>query len=357
MGAILTEESLVEEVIPSARPKLEIVEVTEDYGKVIVEPLERGFGVTMGNSLRRVLLSSLPGAAVTWVRIDGAQHEYSVVPHLKEDVSELFMNIKGVRIKPMADRPGSLRLEVKGPGVVTAGDIQPSADFEIVNPEQYLGTLDSHEGRLSMEFQVEIGKGYVAATHTEGKQIGVLPVDAIFTPVTKVNFNVEKTRVGQVTDYDRLVLEVWTDKTKSPVDAVKEAGQLLVDSFFQFVTLGQAPEGSLERPNLSQNIPADQYNMAIERLNLSARTLNCLKRSKINKIGEVLQKSHDDLLSIKNFGEKSLEELYDRLRNMGFMPIGDAAEQPGGEAPTNIAAGRGAIKDLSALKDLLGEGD
>jgi DNA-directed RNA polymerase subunit alpha len=181
--------------------------------------------------------------------------------------------------------------------------------------------------------------------------------------VIKVNFNVEKTRVGQVTNYDRLVLEVWTDKTKSPVDAVKEAGQLLVDSFFQFVTLGQASEGSLERPSLSQNIPADQYNMPIERLNLSARTLNCLKRSKINKVGEVLEKSHDELLKIKNFGEKSLQELYDRLRSMGFMSMEVATaqkaaeEQTGEEAPTNIAAGRGAIKDLSALKDLLGQGD
>ena len=380
--AILTDQSLVEEIVPSTRPSIDVIESTDTYGKVVVEPLERGFGVTLGNALRRVLLNSLPGASITWVRIEGVQHEFSTIPHVKEDVAELFLNIKGIRIKRMADRPGALRLDIQGPGQVTAGDIQPSADFEIVNPEQYLASLDSPEGRLTMEFQVEIGKGYVPAAHTEGMPIGVLPVDAIFTPVLKVNYNVEKTRVGQVTNYDRLVLEIWTDGTKSPVDAVREAGQLLVDSFFQFVNIGQAQESEIDarRPTMPA-IPADQYNMPIERLNLSARTLNCLKRAKINKVGEVLEKSHEELLKIKNFGEKSLQELYERLGAMGLLSkIQGAegkmesaekseAEEPELEPASMQAAaaaqarslaeperggGRGSLRDLSALRALLG---
>ena len=381
MVTILTDQSLVEEIVPSTRPTIEIIESTDTYGKVVVEPLERGFGVTLGNALRRVLLSSLPGASITWVRIEGVQHEFSTMPHVKEDVAELFLNIKGIRIKRLADRPGALRLDVRGPGQVTAGDIQPSADFEIINPEQYLASLDSPEARLTMEFRVEIGKGYVPATHTEGMPIGVLPVDAIFTPVTRVNYNVEKTRVGQVTNYDRLVLEIWTDGTKSPEEAVREAGQLLVDSFFQFVNIGQSMAGAPERPALAQAIPPDQFNMPIERLNLSARTFNCLKRAKINKVGEVLEKSHEELLKIKNFGDKSLAELYDRLRALGLLSQNQGAEgktdpsangQPEPEMETATASlqtastqGRSLVepernsrlRDLSALRALLGEGN
>lgn len=382
--AILTDQSLVEEIVPSTRRSIEVIESTDTYGKVVVEPLERGFGVTLGNALRRVLLNSLPGASITWVRIEGVQHEFSTIPHVKEDVAELFLNIKGIRIKRTADRSGALRLDIQGPGQVTAGDIQLSADFEIVNPEQYLASLDSPEGRLTMEFQVEIGKGYQPAARTEGMPIGMLPVDAIFTPVLQVNYNVEKTRVGQVTNYDRLVLELWTDGTKSPVDAVREAGQLLVDSFLQFVKIGQV-QGTESDPRLAKmpSIPEEQYNMPIERLNLSARTVNCLKRAKINKVGEVLEKSRVELLKIKNFGEKSLQELYERLGAIG-LPSDiqgtegkmDAAganaetEEPDLEPaslqapaaaypralrePVRGSGGRGSLRDLSALRALLG---
>jgi len=377
--AILTDQSLVDEIVPSNRPTIVIIQSTDTYGKVVVEPLERGFGMTMGNALRRVLLSSLPGASITWVRIEGVQHEFSTIPHVKEDVAELFLNIKGIRIKRLADRPGTLRLDIRGPGQVTAGDIQPSADFEITNPEQYLASIDSTEGRLTMEFQVEIGKGYVPAAHTEGMPIGVLPVDAIFTPVNRVNYNVEKTRVGQVTNYDRLVLEIWTDGTKTPVGAVREASQLLVDSFFQFVNMGQAMGDAPERPALAKAIPADQYNMPIERLNLSARTLNCLKRAKINKVGEVLDRNHEELLKIKNFGDKSLAELYDRLRTLGLLSQiqgavdrtdSSANEHSEPEMETANASIQTAstqarpliepernsrLRDLSALRGLLGE--
>ena len=287
----------------------------------------------------------------------------------------MMSNMKGIRIKPLSDRSGTLRLEVRGPGQVTAGDIQPSADFEIINTEQYLASLDSEKGSLSAECNVELGKGYVPAAHTEEMPIGVLPVDAIFTPVRRVNYNVEKTRVGQVTDYERLVLEIWTDGTKSAEEAVREAAQVLVDSFFQFAALGQVAEGMPERQPLAHAIPADQYNMAIERLDLSARTLNCLKRAKINKVGEALEKSHDELLKIKNFGEKSLTELYDRLQALGLLPAaeeeageGDRAEDPAAgasvaEAPSaegetdedNKAAetGQEPIRGLTALRAAL----
>jgi len=385
---MVTEEPLVEEAPPSTKPVLEVVESTDNYGKIVVEPLERGFGVTLGNALRRVLLSALSGAAISWVRIEGVQHEYSTLPHLKEDVAELILNLKSVRIKAHSERPGPLRLEIQGPGEVCAGDIQPSADFDIVNPELFLASLDSEEGRLSVEFHVEIGKGYVPAAHTEGMPIGVLPVDAIYSPVTRVNYTVEKTRVGQVTDYDRLVLEVSTDGTWTAAEAVRGAGQILVDSFFQFVALGQDMEVAPDRQPLAHAIPADQYNMLIERLDLSARTLNCLKRAKVNKVGEVLERSHDELLKIKNFGDKSLNELYDRLRALGLLSqvegspaalaaasataegapaepqdvqdtrMSDAA--PAGEEPEEaeaVSRSRAPIRDLSALRALLSDDD
>ena len=375
----LTEEPIIEEIAPSTDPRIEVAESTEDYGRFVVEPLQRGFGVTLGNALRRMLLSSLTSAAITWVRIDGVQHEYSTIPLVKEDVSEFLLNVKAVRVKPLSDRPGTLRLEIQGPGQVTVGDIQPSADFEVVNSEQYLVSVEE-KGTLSVEFHVDLGKGYVPAAHTDDMPIGVLPVDAVFTPVWKVNFAVENTRVGQVTDFERLVLEVWTDGTKTPQEAVREAAQLLVDSFFQFVALGQVVEGMADRQPLAHAIPADQYNMPIERLELSARTLNCLKRAKINKVGEALEKSRDELLKIKNFGEKSLAELYERLQAHGLPlatpdaeaapeeaqapalldgPVAEEAESMEATAPSeepDRPSGRETLRDLSALRvALLGE--
>jgi DNA-directed RNA polymerase subunit alpha len=337
---MVIDQVLIEEPSPSAVPVLEMVESTGNFGKIVVEPLERGFGVTLGNALRRVLLSSLPGAAITSIRIDGVQHEYTTIPMMKEDVSEFILNIKGVRIKAYSDRPGPLRLEVQGPGEISAGDIQPSADFEIVNPELYLATLDSAEARFVADFNVEIGKGYVQATHPEDGQIGMLPVDAIFSPVTRANYTVEKTRVGQVTDFDKLVLEVWTDGTKSANACVREAAQIIVDSFFQFAHLDSGAEGMPNRQGLAHALPADQYNMPIERLGLSARTLNCLKRAKVNRVGEVVEKTRSELLKIKNFGDKSLTELYDRLQVLGLLDkvegAGQSAAAP--EPPVAVAA-------------------
>ena len=315
---------------PPPKPQIKPLEVGDTYGKFVAEPLERGYGTTVGNPLRRVLLSSIPGTAVTWVKIDGLQHEYSTVPHVKEDVMEILLNVKAIRLRSLSDRPGKLRLEVSGEGRVCAGDIVTSSDFEIVNPELHLATLDSAEAQLSMELNVEQGKGYVPASGANGLPIGILPVDAIFSPVRKVNYAVERTRVGQVTDYERLVLDVWTDGTITPVEAMRQAASILVNHFFLFSGFPGTAEGIGEGAGRGLAIPAEQYSMPVEKLELSARTVNCLKRAHINKVGEVLEMSAADLLKISNFGEKSLEELYDRLRQMGLMPqeAEESAEEP-----------------------------
>lgn len=318
---------------PSLEVKAE--ELQTGYGKFGLAPLERGYGMTVGNALRRVLLSSIPGTAVTWVKIEGVFHEYSTIPHVKEDVTELLVNFKAIRLRSLGSRPGKLRLEVSGEGVATAGDIMTSADFEIVNPELHIATLDSPEAKFSVEFNVEQGKGYLPAVQANGLPIGVLPVDAIFTPVRRVNYSVERTRVGQVTDYDKLVLEIWTDETIAPSEALSRAGQILVDRFFLFANFAKATETRGEKASLSLAIPAETYNTPIERLELSARTLNCLKRAHINRVGEVLEKDKSELLKIRNFGEKSLEELYRRLMEAGFMPNEpEAISGPSQDAPS-----------------------
>jgi len=306
--------------VETPRPEIKAEELAEGYGKFSIGPLERGYGMTLGNPLRRTLLSSIPGTAVTWIKIEGVTHEYSSIPHVKEDVPTLLLNFKAVRLRSLGDRPGKLRLEVSGEGVVTAGDIMTSADFEIANPELPVATLDSPEARLSVEFNVEQGKGYVPAVGGNGLPIGVLPVDAIFTPVRRVNYTVERVRVGQVTDYERLLLEIWTDETISPMDALSQAGQILVDRFFLFANIRKATEALGDKPSLALSIPAEVYNTLVERLELSARTLNCLKRAHINRVGEILEKGKSELLRIRNFGDKSLEELYNRLEDMGFLP-------------------------------------
>lgn len=314
---LTTEETL--------KPEIKTLEANDTYGRFAMEPLERGFGITVGNPLRRVLLSSIPGTAVTWVKVDGVLHEYQSLPHMKEEVMDFLLNVKGIRIRSLTGRPGKMRLEVRGEGRVVAGDIVASSDFEIINPERHLATLDSPDARLSVEFNVDQGKGYQPATQGDGLPVGVLPVDAIFSPVTKVNYTVERTRVGQVTDYERLVLEVWTDGTITPLDAVRKAAELLVDHFFLFAALGKAPEALGERPG-GHSIPADVYQTPIERLELSPRTLNCLRRAHITRVGQVLEMSKDELLKIRNFGEKSLEELYGRLRALGFLPPEEGSE-------------------------------
>jgi DNA-directed RNA polymerase subunit alpha len=304
-------------------PEIKVLEATDHYGRFALEPLERGFAITIGNPLRRVLLSSIPGSAITWMKIEGVLHEYDTIPNVKEEVMDLLLNVKGIRIRSLTGRPGKMRLDVRGEGRVVAGDIIASSDFEVVNPEHHIATLNSQDAELVIEFNVEPGKGYRPAIQEEGLPLGVLPVDAIFTPVVKANFTVERTRVGQVTDYDRLVLEVWTDGTLTPVEAVRQAAELLVDHFYSFASLGKAPEEA-QQPSRARDIPADVYQTPIERLDLTQRTLNCLRRAHITRVGQVLEMNREDLLKIRNFGEKSLEELYGRLRTLGFMEGGEA---------------------------------
>jgi DNA-directed RNA polymerase subunit alpha len=310
-----------ESAAESLKAEIRVIESSDTYGKVAIEPLQRGYGITIGNPLRRILLSAIKGSAITWVKIDSVVHEYTSIPGVKEEVMDLLLNIKRIRIHSQSERTGKMRLEVSGEGRVCAGDISTSADFEIVNPELHLATLDSNDSNLSIEFNVEHGIGYQPAVQSEGVTglpVGVLPVDAIFNPVRKVNFAVERTRVGQVTDYERLVLEIWTDGTIAPLEAVREAADTLVNHFFLFSNLNRTTEPGLERPSLS--VSPEVYQTPIERLDLSPRTLNCLKRAHITKVGEVLEMSDDDLLKIRNFGDKSLEELRQKLAERGITP-------------------------------------
>jgi DNA-directed RNA polymerase subunit alpha len=313
------------------KPEIRVLESEETYGKVAVEPLPRGFGLTIGNPLRRILLSSTNGSAITWVKIDDVVHEYAAVPGVKEEVMELLLNVKRIRIRSQSDRAGKMRLDVTGEGRVCAGDISTSSDFEIVNPELHLATLDSDTAHLSMEFNVEQGVGYQVAAQADGTSnppVGVLPVDAVFSPVRKVNYNVERTRVGQVTDYERLIMEVWTDGTIRAVEAIQQAAENLVDHFFLFSNINKVAEEGTERVPLV--VSPEIYQTPIEKLELSPRTLNCLKRSHISKVGEVLEMSDDELLKIRNFGEKSLDELKEKLVEHG---VTDMIGGAGGSVP------------------------
>lgn len=327
------------------KPDIHVLESEDTYGKIAVEPLQRGFALTIGNPLRRILLSSTNGSAITWVKIDDVVHEYTAIPGVKEEVMELLLNIKRIRIRAQSDRAGKMRLNVTGEGRVCAGDIATSADFEIVNPELHLATLDTPDSHLSIEFNVESGVGYLPASQSDGASnppVGVLPVDAIFSPVRKVNYNVERTRVGQVTDYERLILEVWTDGTIKPVEAVRGAAENLVNHFFLFANLDRVAEAGAERTTLV--VTPEVYQTPIEKLGLSPRILNCLKRAHITKVGEILELSDDDLQKIRNFGEKSLTELKEKMASRGIVPQrGDALEANSGSGTPTSSEEPGAV--------------
>jgi DNA-directed RNA polymerase subunit alpha len=301
-------------------PGLSIIdeENGESYGRFVVQPLQKGWGVTLGNPVRRILLNSLPGTAISWIKIDGIQHEYSTLENMREGIVEFILNVKGVRIKSLTDRPGRLRLDVSGEGEIKAGDIMATSDFEIVNPEHHLATLDNEKARLSVEFNVDQGTGYSVGSNDEGLPIGVLPVDAIFSPVRKVNFAVEPTRVGQNSDLEKLVIEVWTDRTISPLEALQSASNQLMDKFYLFTQFDKKLEES-DTPTLP-GVSPEIFNTLVETLDLSARTLNCLKRANINRVGEVLMMPKGDVLKIRNFGQKSLDELYDKLAEYNYLP-------------------------------------
>ena len=335
----------------SQKPDIRVIESEDTYGKVAVEPLQRGFGLTIGNPLRRILMSSTRGSAITWVKIDDVVHEYTAIHGVKEEVMEILLNVKRIRIRSQSDRAGKMRLDVTGEGRVCAGDISTSSDFEIVNPELHLATLDTNDSHLAIEFNVEQGVGYQPAAPSDGTTnppVGVLPVDAVFSPVRKVNYHVERTRVGQVTDFERLVMEVWTDGTIKPVEAVQQAAENLVNHFFLFSNLNRVAEEGVDRTPLI--VSPEIYQTPIEKLELSPRTLNCLKRAHISKVGEVLEMSDEDLLKIRNFGDKSLVELQEKLAEHGI--VGPSSQSANGEEARDLP-------ELTAddLGELMGGGE
>jgi DNA-directed RNA polymerase subunit alpha len=313
---------------------IEVEESREDYARIVAAPLPPGFGITLGNALRRVLLSSLQGAAVTSVRIDGVQHEFSTIPNVKEDTIEFLLNVKEMRLRALADRPGTMVLDISGrEGAIVAADIQVPEHYEIVNPDLYLATANSADGRLYVEFNVEQGRGYRPAGQVDGTAIGVIPVDAIFSPVRKVNFKIEHTRVGQATNYDKLTLEVWTDGTVTGVDAVSKSSDILVEQFTLFSQMGRPALPTVERGlGAGLQLTPDKYHMAIEDLNLSMRAYNCLRRSGLMTVGQVLEKSEEELLALRNFGRKSYDELRERLDELGLLPA-DSGGADEGELP------------------------
>ena len=301
--------------------KIETVASSDTYARYAIEPLESGYGVTLGNAMRRVLLSSLPGAAITSIRIDGVYHEFSSIPHVKEDITVILLNVKSIRLRWLgsSDNPVRLYVQAQGEGVITAGDIECPSGVEVVNKDQRLVTLDSPDARLMMELMVERGRGYVPAEMREGLPIGTIPVDSIFSPVRKVNFVAEHTRVGQVTTYDRLIIEVWTDGTMHPDEALNRSADVLVKHFSLLASLEHGAQRSEKQPLGISTVPPRLYEVPIEDLELSVRAFNCFKRAGIAKVGQVLEMSESELLNVRNFGQKSLDELRMRLVARGYI--------------------------------------
>jgi len=300
-------------------PQIEPVEEVGAYAKYEAGPLQAGYGVTIGNALRRVLLSSLEGAAVTSIQVRDVYQEFSTIPGVKDDVTQIVLNIKRLRLKSFANHPVQLRLVKSGAGPVTAADIVESADVEIINPELVITTLDSDDVTLEMDLTVERGVGYLGAERSEQLPIGVIAVDAIFTPVRKVNYWVESMRVGQMTNFDKLTIEIETDGTVSPEDALSRASRVLVEQFRPFITVGQAAAGPVGGETGVPQLPPNMLDMPIEELDLPMRAYNSLKRNNIVKVGQLLQLKDEDLLRMRNFGKKSLDEMKERLRMRGFI--------------------------------------
>ena len=291
-------------------PTVTCVESNVNYGRFLAEPLEPGFGVTLGNALRRVLLGSLPGAAVTWVKIEGIQHEFSPIPHVKEDAMEFLLNIKQLRLCPLSRRPGQLLLETEGEGKICAADIKPSADFRIANPELYLASLDSSKAKLYVEFNVEMGRGYMLAKSADGLPVGALPVDAIFTPVRKVNFSVESIKPGQEESPEKLILEIWTDATIAPWEALNQSAIILINQFSSFRDFEVPMAKAL-------SILPEQYDTPLEELNLSTRSYNSLKRAGIFTLGQLMEKGREGLPPLSGLGAKSRAEVEELMAKFG----------------------------------------
>jgi DNA-directed RNA polymerase subunit alpha len=303
------------------KPNIECVETAENgtYGKFVVEPLERGYGITLGNSLRRILLSSLPGAAASAIKIDGVLHEFSTVQGVKEDVTELILNIKGLALKLLGDGPRTLYIDAKGPCIVTAGDIKVDGDVEVINKDRHIATVDDG-GRLYMEISVDRGRGYVSQAKNKSGDlpIGTIAVDSIYTPCKRVNFSVENTRVGQITDYDKLTLEVWTNGTIKPDEAVSLSAKILIEHFKLFMTLTDHANNVEIMVEKEEDKKEKVLEMTIEELDLSVRSYNCLKRAGINTVQELTERTMDDMMKVRNLGKKSLEEVEQKLEALGL---------------------------------------
>ncbi len=308
-------------MIEIEKPRIECIDAAEDgsYGKFIVEPLERGYGTTLGNSLRRVLLSSLPGTAVTSIKIAGISHEFSTIPGVKEDVTEIVLNVKNIVAKLHTPEPQTVTIEATEEGEVTAGDIKSTGEVEILNPDLHIATLGAN-ATFSMELTFAHGRGYVSAERNKPAQaaIGLLPVDSIYTPVHKVNYHVENTRVGNMTDYDKLTLEVWTNKTISARDAVSYSAKILNDHLLLFVDLSEEIGNTSTVIDKPENPRDKVLEMTIEELDLSVRSFNCLKRAGINTVEDLISKTQEDMMKVRNLGHKSLEEVINKLDTMGL---------------------------------------
>jgi DNA-directed RNA polymerase subunit alpha len=308
-------------MIEIEKPKIEAVDMSDDhrYGKFIVEPLERGYGITLGNSLRRILLSSLPGAAVTSIQIDGVLHEFSTIAGVVEDTTEIILNLKKLALKIHSDEEKILEIDVQGEGVVRAGDIRADSDVEILNPDLHIATL-AEDAHLRMRMTANRGRGYVNAEKNkrEDQPIGMIPVDSIYTPVERVNFQVENTRVGQVTNYDKLTLEVWSNGSLSPDEAVSLGAKILNEHLMLFVGLTDEAKEAEIMVEKEEDKKEKVMEMTIEELDLSVRSYNCLKRAGINSVQELTQKSEEDMMKVRNLGRKSLEEVQEKLAELGL---------------------------------------
>ena len=310
-------------MIEIEKPRIDTEKLTEDgkYGRFVVEPLERGFGNTLGNSLRRVLLSSLEGCAVTSIKIDGVLHEFSTIPGVKEDVTEIVLNMKSVVAKLYETSPKVVEISAQGPCVVTAGDIKCDSEVEILNPEQHIATL-GEDAKLNMEITIDKGRGYIPAERNKlisgNNVIGVLPIDSIYTPVLKVNYTVDNTRVGQITDYDKLTLDVWTNGVINAQEAVSLAAKVLTEHLNLFVNLSDKASSAEVMVEKDDKGKEKILEMTIEDLDLSVRSFNCLKRAGINTVEDLINKSEEDMMKVRNLGRKSLEEVIKKLNSLGF---------------------------------------
>lgn len=307
-------------MIEIEKPRIEWVNKDGDnYGRFVVEPLERGYGTTLGNSLRRILLSSLPGAAVTSVKIEGVLHEFSTIPHVREETPEILLNLKELRMKIHSQEPQVLIVDAQGEGEVRAGDIKAPAEVEILNPDLVIATLEEG-GKLYMEITAQVGRGYVTAERNKipNQPIGVIPVDSIFSPIRKVNFNIEDTRVGQITDYDRLTLDVWTDGSIRADEAISLGAKILSKHLSLFINLTEKTDEVEITSEDGENDKEKILEMTIEELDLSVRSYNCLKRAGINTVEELIRRSDEEMMKVRNLGKKSLEEVQNKLKELGL---------------------------------------